>query len=186
MEKTWGIVLGSVHLPGGKTVVRIFTEARGTVPFIVHGTHNKTAAVRPLLLMPLHVVEIDYEHHEGRELQTLKELQLRWQYTTIPYDPLKQTMALFLAEFLTHALRREGKNTALLQYVTEALRYLDEAQRDFTSMHVEMLRGVADFLGYGTPQLQEMSLPELVAYYRETIPEFPALSSLTVLHDVLR
>lgn len=186
MEKTWGIVLGSVHLPGNKTVVRIFTESRGTVPFLVHNTHNKASGIRSLLLMPLHVVEIDFEYRENRELQVLRELQLRRQYTTIPYEPFKQTMALFLAEFLTHALRREGKNPALLQYVTEALIYLDEAERDFTSMHLEMLRGIADFLGYGTPQLQKMSLQELVAYYREVVPEFPALSSLAVLHDVLR
>jgi DNA repair protein RecO (recombination protein O) len=186
MEKTWGIVLGSVHLPGGKTVVRIFTETRGTVPFLVHNTHRNTSGVRSLLLMPLHVVEIDYEYRESRELQTLKEVHLMRQYATIPYDPLKQTMALFLAEFLTHALLREGKNPALLHYITEALRYLDDAESDFTSMHVEMLRGIVDFLGYGTPQLQEMSLQELVAYYREVVPEFPELSSLAVLHDVLR
>ena len=185
MEKTWGIVLGSVRLPGSKAVVRIFTEARGTVPFIVHSARGKSASVGNIACLPLQVLEIDYEHRDRRELQTLHEVRLMGQYTTLPYHPLKQTMALFLAEFLTHALKYEGSNPPLLQYIVDALQRIDRTETHFTAMHTDMLRGIAALLGYGSPQLQDMTLQQLLDYYRENVPEFPVLNSTGVLHEVL-
>ena len=185
MEKTWGIVLGHVRLTGGKMIVRIFTSQRGTVAFIVHGTYSRASSHRNAALMPLNIVEIDYEHRQTRELQTFREVQLLGQYVSLPYHPLKQTMALFLGEFLMYALRHEGENRELLRYLTTAMVRLDEAEESFTSFHLDVMRRVADFLGYGSDILQSMTLSQLVEYYRAHVPEFPELKSLPILHEVL-
>ena len=185
MEKTRGIVLGSVRLTGDKVIVRIFTESRGTVPFLVRVSRARGAAVRGVLLRPLYAVDLDYDYRPTRELQTLGEVHLRTQYVSLPYEPVKQTMALFLGEFLTHALKHEGENAPLMSYLEEALAELDEAESRYTAMHLDIVRGVAECLGYGTPQLRSMTLAELMGYFRENVPEFPELKSLAVLRDVL-
>ena len=185
MEKTCGIVLGSVRLTGDKVIVRIFTGTRGTVPFLVRVSRARGAAVRGVLLRPLYSVDIDYDFRPTRELQTLGEVHLRTQYVSLLYEPVKQTMALFLGEFLTHALKHESENAPLLDYLEKALCELDEAGSAYTAMHLDIVRGVAEYLGYGAPQLRSMTLAELMDYFRINVPEFPELKSLAVLRDVL-
>ena len=185
MEKTRGIVLGSVRLTGDKVIVRIFTGTRGTVPFLVRVSRARGATVRGVLLRPLYSVDIDYDFRPTRELQTLGEVHLRTQYVSLLYEPVKQSMALFLGEFLTHALKHESENVPLLNYLEKALCEIDEATSGYTAMHLDIVRNVADYLGYGTPQLRSMMLAELMDYFRINVPEFPELKSLAVLRDVL-
>ena len=74
---------------------------------------------------------------------------------------------------------------ALCQYLEKALCEIDEATSGYTAMHLDIVRSVADYLGYGTPQLRSMTLTELMDYFRINVPEFPELKSLAVLRDVL-
>ena len=57
-------------------------------------------------------------------------------------------MALFLGEFLYYALRHEQENPLLFQYLTHALRWLDEAPRNYANFHIVLLLHLTRFLGF--------------------------------------
>ena len=55
---------------------------------------------------------------------------------------------MFLAEFLSHALREEGKNEPLFAYLVSSIRWLDACRSDYANFHLVFLIRLSRFLGF--------------------------------------
>lgn len=73
---------------------------------------------------------------------------------SVPYDPYKLSIAMFLAEFLSHALREEGKNEPLFAYLVSSIRWLDACRSDYANFHLVFLIRLSRFLGF-YPNLED-------------------------------
>ena len=61
----------------------------------------------------------------------MKEAKSFYPFTSIPYDPYKSAIALFLSEFLYRALREEAENRPLFAYLQHSIVWLDECGSGF-------------------------------------------------------
>ena len=108
-----------------------------------------------MLLRPLSILELDFDFRPQMSLQRIREMRVAVPYVSMPYHPVKGTVALFLSEFLHYALRHEEQNPALFNYMVYGLRWLDEAEAGLANYHLVLLMRMTRVLGFW-PNIDEM------------------------------
>lgn len=141
-ETTEALVLHTLRYGDTGLISDLFLPSRGTQTFIFPSAKRRAA-----LLSPLSFIELTYDFRPQKNLQRARELHAALPYRTIPYQPLKTSLALFLAEFLYNALRHETQNEPLYAYLRAALTWLDEAETGYTNFHLALLIHLTRFLG---------------------------------------
>jgi DNA repair protein RecO (recombination protein O) len=148
LQKTTGIVLHTLKYNDSSTIVDIFTELCGRASFIVSASRSKKTGIKPRLFQPLALIEFEADFRPTTtSLYRMKEAQSLIPFTTIPYNPFKSAISLFLAEFLYRALREEGENHSLFAYLKSSIIWLDEAQKRYANFHLVFLINLSHFLG---------------------------------------
>ena len=114
LQKTQGIVLHSLKYKDTSIIVDIYTEVSGRASFLVPVSRSRKAAVKSVLFQPLSLVELEADFRPNTTIYKVKEAKSFYPFTSIPYDPYKSAIALFLSEFLYRALREEPKTVLCL------------------------------------------------------------------------
>ncbi|MDE5787778.1 MAG: DNA repair protein RecO [Bacteroidaceae bacterium] len=154
MEKTRAIVLHSLRYADAKVIVTLFTESRGAQSFMVRVPRSRRSVMQNVLLSPLSLLEIDFDYEENRRMQRLVDVRVSEPYQSLPYNPMKQTIALFLSEFLYYGLREEQVNPELFAYLEHSLLWLDNRTKDYANFPVTFLIRLSRFLGIW-PDMEE-------------------------------
>lgn len=141
------IVLGTLKYGDDKLIVNALSRTAGRVTLVVHVTHNQRAAVRHTLFQPLAVLETTWEANPRATMMKPKSARPAMQLLSMQGDPIKATVALFLAEFLNHATRTNFDGGLLYDYITYALAWFDAAERNFANFHLVFLMRLTRFLG---------------------------------------
>ncbi len=147
-EKTRGIVLRSLRYGDNALVVDIYTAVRGTVSFMVKIPRSRKAVLKSVFFRPLSILDIDFDYRQKASLQRLGDVRWGYTYTTLPYEPYKASIALFLAEFLCRVLKHEGENDSLFSYILYSLQWLDASERSFSNFHLVFITRLTRFLGF--------------------------------------
>lgn len=154
--KSQGIVLHTLKYNDESIIANVLTEAAGCVSFMVRISRSPRCAVRHTLFHPLALLELEWNHQAGTTgLRRPKSAQTAVPLTSLPYDPHKTAMALFLAEFLHYAVRDEYEPGALFRYVFRSIEWLDACRKGFANFHLVFLLRLSRFLGFA-PNLEEM------------------------------
>lgn len=149
LETTQGIVLHYNRYGDDSAIVDVFTLSRGSVAFLVRDRRGlRKGGLHTTLLRPLNVVELTFDHRPSQSLQRMQELHIAYCYTSLPYDPVKETVALFLSEFLHNALRSEVQNTDLYHYILYSMQWLDAARDGVANFHLAFLVRLTHYLGF--------------------------------------
>lgn len=146
LQKTAGIVLHTLKYNDTSNIVDIYTELYGRVSFLVAASRSKKSAVKSVLFQPLTFIEFEADFRSTSALCRIKEVKAA-PYRSIPYDPYKSAIALFLAEFLYKVLKEEGENRALFAYLNHSIAWLDECEKEFANFHLVFLMRLSRFLG---------------------------------------
>ena len=99
LQKTQGIVLHSLKYKDTSIIVDIYTEVSGRASFLVPVSRSRKAAVKSVLFQPLSLVELEADFRPNTTIYKVKEAKSFYPFTSIPYDPYKSAIALFLSEF---------------------------------------------------------------------------------------
>ena len=149
LETTQGIVLHYNRYNDDTAIVDIFTLSRGSVSFLVRDRrHQRKSNIRATLLRPLNIVELVFEFRPSASLHKIQELHIAHCYTSLPYDPIKETVALFLSEFLHNVLRNEVKNENLFHYILYSFQWFDTTSEGLANFHVAFLTRLTYYLGF--------------------------------------
>ena len=105
LEKAQGVVLRALKYEEHSLIVDIYTSTRGTVSFLVRLPRSRKAATKGVFFRPLSILELDFDYRQKAALQRIRDVRFAYAYQSLPYDPYKSAMALFLAEFLCRALK---------------------------------------------------------------------------------
>ena len=97
LERTIGIVLHQVKYNDESVIVNIYTLQHGNMGFLVKMPRQKRSNVRTLLLRPLNILELDFDFRPNLSLQRIRDMKLHVSYESLPYEPVKGTLALFLS-----------------------------------------------------------------------------------------
>lgn len=148
LEKTKGVVLRTLKYNDRSVIVDIYTESRGTVSFLVKIPQSKKSSVKVVLFRPLSLLELDFEFRQKASLQRIKDVRLAYTYSSLPYQPYKSSIALFLAEFLCRVLKHETENRPLYTYLIYSLQWLDQSETSFSNFHLVFITRLTRFLGF--------------------------------------
>ncbi len=147
-EKTMGVVLRALKYGDSSLIVDIYTASRGTVPFIVKVPKSRRASVKSVFFRPLSILEIDFDYRQKSALQRIRDVRFGFTYRSLPYDPVKSSIALFLSEFLSRVLKHEAGGGALFSYIIYSLQWLDASERAFSNFHLVFIVRLTRFLGF--------------------------------------
>lgn len=148
LQKIHGIVLSVVRHSDRHNVVTLYTPERGRIAFLVPaGGASASARSRRALLQPLSLIEAEVRLHSGRELIPLSRFAPGAVLASIYFDPLKRTVAFFLAEFLGRLLRDSPPDMSLWNYITASLRAFDAMRRGAGNFHILFIWGILPYAG---------------------------------------
>ncbi|MEG1837995.1 MAG: DNA repair protein RecO [Bacteroidaceae bacterium] len=147
LQKTLGIVLHSLKYSDSSNIVDVYTEMRGRTSFLVKTSRSRKGVVKSVLFQPLSIIEIDADYRATSNLHLIREVKSVSPFFSIPYDPYKLCIALFMAEFLHKAIREEAENAPLFAYLKHSIEWLDECNQGFSNFHLVFLMRLSRFLG---------------------------------------
>lgn len=155
LTKTEAIVLRTVKYSDSRMIVDMFTRETGRVSFAVSVTRSpRPSAVRRQVLQPLALLEVVCDVRPGRQLHRLHSAHPACAPASLSADPCKLSVALFMAEFLCHALRSEQRNAPLFDYIADSIQWLDGCSDGCANFHLVFLMRLSRFLGF-FPNLED-------------------------------
>jgi len=152
--KIKAIVLNCLAYNDTTNIVHLYTEEFGRMSYLASKSRNKRSNLKSAFFQPLSLVEIEADHKGSRQLQRIKEIRSIYNFTGIPYDPVKSALSFFLAEVLYRALRETEKNPALFGYLCSSIQLLDLCEKGLGNFHLVFLIKLTRFLGF-YPNVEE-------------------------------
>lgn len=147
LEKTKGIVLHTLKYGDSSLIVHVYTLKSGRQSFIVNAPRGQRAHSTLSQLQPLFLLDLDIHFKSGREVNRIKELRGYAPYSTLPFDMVKTTQAIFIAEVLGRLLIEAESNPALFEFLETSLLYFDLMQTGSHQFHLWLLVQLTDYLG---------------------------------------
>lgn len=147
-QKTTGIILHSLKHTDSTSILTVYTRGFGRVSYLVRGINKKKSVCRAALLQPLSIVEMDVTHMPGREIQHIKEMRIEHPFNGIPFDPVKNSLALFLSEVLFRTLRQTEPDESLFLFLENSILQLDCCQTGISNFHLVFLLKMTRYLGF--------------------------------------
>ncbi len=212
LTKTQAIVLHSLKYGETRLIVDMFTRSQGRQSFIVSIPKTVKGKIKKQLFQPLTLLEIEADLRPKLQLQKLSDVRLASPFSSIPFEPHKLSISLFVAEFLYYALRSEQHNEPLFDYIVNSIQWLDldhyqpgcyfdlresiflsvpPVHRDFLYPQEAEKIQLMMRMDFPTMHLFRMShqdrnrlLEVSLSYYRLHIPDFPELKSVSVLQEL--
>lgn len=150
MENIKGIVLRTVKYGDNGIIIDMFTEQHGRLSLMTKITHSRRSPSAWAFWQPLALIECQADLRPTVKLPRPKDVRVYQPYSSIPLSPIKSVIALFLAEFLSAALREEKENPYLFKYIESSLLWLDATTHPtaIANFHVVFLMRMTQFLGF--------------------------------------
>jgi len=148
LTKTQAIVLHTLKYGESRLIVDLFTRSHGRLSFIVSVPKSAKGKVKIQYFQPLTILEAEADIRPTLQLQKLKDVRLAMPFASIPFNPHKLAISLFVEEFLYVALRGEQQNEPLFDYVVSSIGWLDSQETDFSNFHLVFLMRMSRFLGF--------------------------------------
>lgn len=147
--KSPAIILGSVKYGDSSIILKTYTREAGAKSFIAGGLQNKKGVLRPALVQPLSQLNlVFYEKSKGGALKRIKEASVYHAYNHLFFDPVKSSLAMFLAEVLSHVLHEEEPEPQLFDFISDSLMMLDELEAGVGNFHLAFLFQLTEYLGF--------------------------------------
>ena len=146
-EKLRGIVLNTIRYSDKHNIVHIYTDERGLMSFAVPQGKTQAARMRNAMLMPLSLVEMEAALRPGRDVATMRDLRRAFPLTTIYSDPVKNAIAMFISELLTHVIQEPEGNEPLFRYIEQSVQLLEQMTSHVANFHICFLYHLGGHLG---------------------------------------
>ena len=183
LAATDAIVLSLQPYSDKAHILHAYTRTGGRVNYKVYGLGRKNAIG---IYTPLSVVQLTTDEH------SVRTAQLTFVPTTLTTDPYKRTIALFIAEVLSHVLRHPMADEPMYDFIAQAIQELDRTDEP-QNFHLVFLVNFAAKLGFAmekeptlpqTRKERQDTLKQLCDYFAEHVETWQNPRSLDVLIEV--
>ena len=174
LATTEGIVLHTVKYGENSIIATIFTREFGRQGFMMNATHGKKSKNKAVLLQPLFLVDIVAYEKQTREIQRIKEITALQNYQTIPYDIVKSSQAVFLAEILLKTVSEQESYPEMFDFIKNSILYFDLMDSGISNFHLFFLYRLTEYLGF-LPDLSNKGLSDWFDMRKgEIVPREPS------------
>ncbi|MDF2438138.1 MAG: repair protein RecO [Bacteroidota bacterium] len=151
LQKTSGIVLHTTKYSESSLIVKLYTRDHGLQSCIINGVRSKRSKNKASLFQPLALVDVVLFINEKPGLQRISEIGIQQQYTSLPFDIIKSSIALFLNEVLSRSLKEAHQDEELFEFIKSSLLILDLTTENPSNFHLGFMLQLSRFLGF-SPQ----------------------------------
>ena len=144
---TRGIVLHANPYNDNYAIVHVYTELYGRASYLVARHRKRKTNVSNAHFIPLSLLEMEIAYQPTREIQRIREVRICYPLTGIPAHPVKNTIALFLAEVLYRILKTTEADTKLFDYLYHSIRHLEILEQGIPNFHLVFLIRLTRYLG---------------------------------------
>lgn len=173
---TRAIVLNHLRYGDSSLIVNLYTESLGRQTVFVRGAFSKKSQVRAALFQPLHLVETCLHYRVNRQMQRASNIQMYEPFQSIPFDPVKTCIAMFIAEILFKTLREEEANPVLFDFLLHTIQALDLNDNGTANFHIVFLVHYSRYLGF-YPNTEQASECTWFDAQKGTFVSLPSVSS---------
>ena len=145
---TKAIVVNSIKYGENSRVLRCYTREFGLQAYMINSVSSKKGVVKAGMLLPLTQLQLVVTHKGKGTLERIKEAQIDQHYHNIPVDPVRNALALFMAEVLSRTLKEEQPNADKFEFVHNYCSLLDTEQQIHSHFHISFLLGLSRYLGF--------------------------------------
>jgi DNA repair protein RecO (recombination protein O) len=147
-ESDIGIFLQRIPFSETSAIASYFTAKHGFQKFLFLGAKKKSN-----LLFPLNIQELTYFSRNESELGKLTQAESTMEVTQIPFDPIRSSIAFFIAEILQKCLTHTEKDERLFDFLRERIEQLDQDD-ELGMFPIQFLLDFSFYLGI-EPQIQD-------------------------------
>lgn len=142
----------TVRYSDRNSILTAYTRQGGRLSFLVPAGTGRAAARLRALLMPMGRFECVADIRPGRDIHSIRDVKA----VVLPpvADPLRSTIALFVADMLSTLLKEPMSDPLLFDFIDDALRRLGENRKGMTlegaallNFHICFLIRLTRFLG---------------------------------------
>lgn len=147
IEKFDGIVLRTTKYSDSLLVADIYTRQLGRLSFLVPASRSKRSRVRSVLFQPLSMLSFTASYRQGKQLSRINDVQPYTMYSSIPFNVVKSSIAMFLSEVLTYSLREEEGDDSLFNFLDRSFVLFDHLESGYADFHIVFMSQLLRYLG---------------------------------------
>lgn len=147
IEKFDGIILRTLKYNDSLMIVDTYTYQCGRLSFLAPVSRSKRSKVRSVLFQPLSLLSFTASCKNGRQLSRINDVQPYEMYSSIPFNVVKSSIALFISEILVHSLREEEADNSLYDFLNSSFMLFDKLENGYADFHIVFLSQLLRYIG---------------------------------------
>ena len=148
LNKTNGIVLHTIKYGETSVIARVYTELFGLQSYLVKGARNRKGGNKMSLLAPLTILEMEVYRKETAQLHHIREMRMIYPFSTLPFDVIKSSIAMFINEVIFRSVREEEPNRPLYSFLESSIRWFDLVPNHYSDFHLWFMLHFCSYLGF--------------------------------------
>ncbi len=148
LQKSKAIVLHTIKFGDSSLIIDVLTEEEGRLTFITRLPKTAKGKIKKQYFQPMTLLDLVYDFRPQANMQHIKDVRIDVPFSTIPFNPIKSSILLFLAEFLLYATRSEQSNRSLYLFIAKSIEWLDNAETDYANFHLAFMLHLSKFIGF--------------------------------------
>lgn len=146
--KSKAIALHSIRYGDSSIIAYLYSEMFGRISILVHSAYGKSKGTgKAVFFQPLNQLDIVFYRKETQAIAKLKETNLDINYISIPFDPVKRAIALFIGELIYKTVKEEVSNPAMYKYLVGSIQLLDVLHSGSSNYHLLFMMQLTRHLG---------------------------------------
>jgi len=147
IHKTKGIVLHRFKYSDSKYIAKIYTKQFGLQSYMIFGANSKKGRMQINLLQPLFPLDMQVYHKETVEMQKVKEIAVLYPVNSFSVDIIKNSLAVFTAEFILKTLKENDADEELFEFILNSIKILENSNENMNNFHLVFIFLLTKYLG---------------------------------------
>ena len=148
LHKTEGIVLRSVKYGETSLILDIYTYNWGLRTYVLNGVRKRKATVPASTVQLLSLVDMVVYHRPEKELNRIKELKPAETLVQLPFDVIRGSIGMFLAELAQQVIKESEQNNDVYAFLKTVILWLDHTEELLKNVPVFLLKQFSVLLGF--------------------------------------
>ena len=148
MHQSRAIVLRQIKYSETSLILKIYTEKEGLLSFIAKGVRGKKGKLRSAQFQALNLLDLSYRETRKSELRQIVDLKVIDPFTDLPFNPIKRTIAIFIAELIQNAIKEQEPNKKLFEFLYNSIHWIDLSKQSYSHFHLLFMIKFTKYLGF--------------------------------------
>tara|TARA_B110000977_G_scaffold177459_1_gene234039 strand:- start:329 stop:1051 length:723 start_codon:yes stop_codon:yes gene_type:complete len=145
---TSAIILSKVRYQDNDLIVKCLTRDLGVISYMVKNiSTSKNSKNKFAFFQLLNILDLESNYNPNRSIQYIKDLKIRYNFTSLHTNIYKSSVVMFLSEILSNIIHNESKDLELFDFIEESFIWYDKSE-DSSSFYLIFLMKITHYLGF--------------------------------------